>query len=60
MWKEGKTPLPLRGISPKGEKILIHLVESHLRADFSPPGRGSARRMTGEGVYLLDPVNIII
>ena len=32
-----KTPLPLRGISPGGEKILIYLVELHLFAEIFPP-----------------------
>jgi hypothetical protein len=38
-----ETPLPLRGISPKGAKILYYLVELHLDAEFFPPFRGNTR-----------------
>jgi hypothetical protein len=33
-----ETPLPLRGISPKGEIISYYLVELHSVAEHSPPG----------------------
>ena len=47
------TPLPLRGISPKGEKILFYLVELHLFAEIFPPLGGNKKGVIITKIKLL-------
>ena len=48
-----ETPLPQRGISPKGEKILFYLVELHLFAEIFPPLGGNKKGVIITKIKLL-------